>query len=69
MTLTVKMINEGNQPGDVVVLRGVKQGEYGIEFTGDRDDELTLPRGHGVEFTPPTGHFDDFVTIELKGKD
>ena len=77
MTLTVRMINEGNQPGDTVVIRGMK--EYpkhpssspdvrSLKVTEDPSDIIHLNQGEEVTFTPPTDHFDNFAAVEIKGK-
>ena len=80
MTLTVRMRNEGNQPGDTVQIRGMKPypapplmdpdapAEMHVEVTGDPEDVVTLFRDQEVTFVPPTEHYDDFVDVGLKGK-
>ena len=70
MTLTVKIKNDGNQPGDSVLISGVEQvgeGDY-VKMTGNPDDKVVLLEGEEVSCCPPTGHFDDPVTLTMKGK-
>ena len=77
MTLSVKIKNEGNQPGDVLMIRGVqvtgeKEGEnpedYQVNITTPGTEEIALCQGQEAILTPSCGHFDDFDVIEVKGK-
>ena len=75
MTLKLKIINEGNNPRDTVVLKGIRvrnepDGErvgYG-EITGNPDDKVSLIMGEAIELYPKCGHFDAFQPVYIKGK-
>ena len=75
MTLQVKIINEGNQPGDTAVLKGIK--EYKSDPAGERrtgtvsgntQDVVTLGKGEEIVVYPNCDHFGDFQAVLIKGK-
>ena len=76
MTLIVRISNEGNQPTDGLMIRGVtahlygKEGEDGcigsIAFGGD--GVMFIPQGKSVLLFPMCNHFGDFDKMEIKGK-
>ena len=78
MTLKLIVKNDGNQPGDTAVLRGVRihkrEGETFIDSTGRMGvalgvtETLALVQGEEVVVYPPCDHFDDFERLEIKGK-
>ena len=69
MTLTVKIKNDGNQPGDILQLRGMKQsGDGHVQFTGDPDDSVILGHGEEISCWPPLDHFSDPASVSMKGK-
>ena len=74
MTLKVRIENQGNQPSDCFIIRGMKtvpmsSGEYFAKESDDPNDVVTLIAGEGIDLYPSnTGHFDDFVDISYKGK-
>ena len=70
MTLKVRIVNEGNQPSDCMIFRGLKLIDgTTAQHTGNYEDKVTLMSGEGVDVYPSnTGHFDDFVGISYKGK-
>ena len=76
MTLTVRISNEGNQPGDTLMIRGVtanyyetpdKDGCIGSFYFGG-DGTASIPQGGSMTFCPNYGHFRDFDKMEVKGK-
>ena len=77
MTLSVKIKNEGNQPGDALMLKGVqiigeKNGEkpedYQVDIATPGTATITLGQGQVAILHPSCGHFDDFDAILVKGK-
>lgn len=77
MTLRVRIKNEGNQPDDALMIRGVrvtgeKNGESpeGLCIYIDTPGTETITLGQGQEaiLSPSCGHFDDFDIIQVKGK-
>ena len=69
MTLKLVIKNEGNQPEDAAIIKGVYDiGEGHVELTGDLEDQVCLMQGEEVAVVPPCGHFDDFKQISIKGK-
>ncbi len=72
MTLTVKIKNEGNQPQDTVVIRGLKDVNIDNDYPpfgemGSWDDSVVLKQGEEIAIAVPTGHFEDFKGINMKG--
>ena len=70
MTLTVKIKNDGNQPGDSVQICGLVQLEdkgY-VQMTGNLDDHVVLLKGEEVSCRPPTGHYEGSALLSMKGK-
>lgn len=78
MTLRLIIKNDGNQPGDQAVLRGVKVHMNGDEPVIDSEGRkqislrgtgyLNLGQGEEVIVYPECGHFGDFDRVEIKGK-
>ena len=76
MTLQVKIINEGNQPEDTAVLKGIKEypkSDPASErrsggISGNTQDVVTLGQGEEIVVYPDCGHFDDFQAVYIKGK-
>ena len=75
MTIKVRIENQGNQPGDTLLIRGLKEigkdtdGTPWVEQTNDPKVSVALLAGDAVVFSPSnTGHFDDFETIHYKAK-
>ena len=69
MTLTVKIKNDGNQPDDVVMFYGVESyGDGYIRFTDNPANCVILAQGEEISCYPPSDHFDDPVTLGMKGK-
>ena len=75
MTLQIRLINDGNQPGDIAVVRGLKPysdepapGPIHAKMTGNSEDSITLLKGDEAVIIPPDGHFQDFKHISIKGK-
>ena len=68
MTLVVKIKNDGNQHGDVVTIYGMKSDGSNIRFTDNHIDCVVLRQGEEISCYPPSGHFDDPVTLGIKGK-
>lgn len=81
MTLRVKIENDGNNPDDKLVIRGVKyMGGHGpdqggnpggmafIEATGNDSDYVLISQGEAVYYNPPTNHFDEFDILSFKGQ-
>ena len=68
MTLIVKIKNDGNQPGDCVMIRGMVGKDGYVRMTGDPEDVVVLLQGEEIKVYPPNGHFDDPVTLTMKGK-
>ena len=68
MTLTVKIKNDGNRPGDVVTIFGMKSDDGHIQFTDNPVDCVVLAQGEEIRCFPPSGHFDDPVNLGIKGK-
>ena len=68
MTLTVKIKNDGNQPGDCAMIKGMVAKDGFVSMTGDPRDVVILEQGEEISVSPPNGHFDDPVTLTMKGK-
>lgn len=75
MTLKVKIENKGNNPEDHTMIRGLElydgkseDGDTLAFFSSDPNKSVTLLPGEAVIVIPPCGHYDDFATLQLKGK-
>lgn len=75
MTLRLRLINDGKQPGDVAVIRGLKSyadepapGPVQVQMTDDLQDSITLLKGQEAIIFPPCEHFQDFKDLSIKGK-
>ena len=76
MTLTARIKNEGNNQGDMLVLKGVWPNYYKEEledgtigsFTFGGLGIMSIPQGKSVTFWPNCDHFGDFNILHLKGK-
>ena len=75
MTLRLVIKNDGNQPGDTAVFKGIK--EYDSDpssecragsVTGNANDVVHLVKGEEIIIYPPCDHFDDFEPVLVKGK-
>ena len=53
MTLTVKIKNAGNRPGDAVALYGMKSDDGHIRFTDNPADCVVLEQGEEISCFPP----------------
>ena len=76
MTMKLVLKNEGNVLGDGAEIRGLKSnvasgGDPEIpryaELTGMDDDKVFLGKGESVEFLPPCGHYDERLSLSIKG--
>ena len=76
MTLSVRISNEGNQPTDGLMIRGVTSSYYEKEtkdgcigsITFGGDGVMFIPQGKSVLCWPMSNHFGDFDKMEIKGK-
>ena len=68
MTLSLIIKNDGNQPGDVAVFKGIRTRDGHVSLTGNPDDLTHLALGEEITVYPPCGHFDEFLHLSVKGK-
>ena len=68
MTLTIKIKNDGNRPGDVVAIYGMKSDDGFMRFTDNPVDCVILYQGEEISCYPPSDHFSDPAKLGMKGK-
>ena len=70
MTLTVKIKNDGNQPGDCVMINGMLylEDQGYAQMTGNPNDSIVLLQGEEVSCCPPNDHFDSPCRIAHEGQ-